>query len=224
MDTSFRCFWSLKLLVVIVAVIAATSLQSCVVAQAPPDTVIASYGDRQIRLAELDSRTRGALGDRWHVLTEMVNEDLLHMEEARRGIGEQQLLREEIESKVPPVPPAQVEAAYRELRSMKQLPPDMSYQQYRAGLVASRRLKAENQLRRRFLETLQMKYHLTVNEAVLGAPITQADPAPTMPRRLPAGSEVSVSALRRPAGVDQGEDAFRPMLTPPSGENSPDHK
>src|SRR5436189_114516 len=71
-------------------------------------------------------------------LAQMVDEDLLRMEAARRGITPEQLIHDEVESKVALPTQDEISAAYRQILGDKQIPPDTSFEQYRAALLESR--------------------------------------------------------------------------------------
>src|SRR5688500_15764986 len=65
----------------------------------PASPVVATYGGRQLTIAEVDKRAGDDLEQqRRSTLAQMVDEDLLRMEAARRGITPRQLVHDEIEA------------------------------------------------------------------------------------------------------------------------------
>ena len=90
---------------------------------APPD-VVAEVDGQKITAAELDRRAAGQLQQlrdqeydiRKTALEELITERLLQKEAASRGISEQELMRMEVEGRVPSPTPAEIQQVYDQNR------------------------------------------------------------------------------------------------------------
>jgi len=132
------------------------------------ETVVASIGDRQIRLSEVDEKAlesnmsvyQELYNARRQALEEILSEALLQQEASERGVTTDELLAQEVTSKVQPVSQADVQAFFDENRArlggrtLEQIGPQI--QQYLGAQRASA-------ARQSFLSELKGKAGVAIN-------------------------------------------------------------
>lgn len=130
--------------VLVAASVAAFALLGCNKEKSPAATaqttgagssdVVATYAGKSLTMAELDQRISDELFQtRRNALEQIVLEDLVKMEAEKRGMTEEQLLKEEIEKKVPPPSDEQIAQFWEQVKA--QLPPDAKLEDYRERIV-----------------------------------------------------------------------------------------
>jgi protein-disulfide isomerase len=110
-------------------------------AEPKADTVVATVGDQKITLAELDDHVGAQLREldeqryqaRRQGLDQMVNQQLVKVEAAKKGISDEQYLKDEVDAKVT-APTDQAVAAFFAQNS-SQLPPKAKIEDYRERIV-----------------------------------------------------------------------------------------
>ncbi|WP_309887999.1 thioredoxin domain-containing protein [Archangium sp.] len=107
-----------------------------------PDTVVATFGDGQkITFGELNERIKEPLANiekqksqlRKQGLEGFVTEKLVQAEAKKRGLTEEQLIKAEVDDKIPQPPEAEIKKLYDEAK--ERLPPGTTYEQVKPQIV-----------------------------------------------------------------------------------------
>lgn len=184
-----RAWWGSVLLLALVTLTSRMLSMPTTAAAAELPSVVATVQGQAISAEELTSALKGELmrleGQRYQVLKdkldELINERLLSLEAAQRGVSVQQLTEDEIVAKVPAVTPEQVKAFYEANKNRIRQPLEQITEQITGYLQQQK----QEQLRQALLKELRPRYPVTValrapkvEVATAGKPSLGADSAP----------------------------------------------
>jgi protein-disulfide isomerase len=131
----------------------------------PPDTVVATMGAEKITSRDLETHLRSQIDqleerykkDRFDLrkqgLEQMILEKLVKVEATKRGLTDEQLLKAEIDDKVPPPSDEQIKAVWDQNSS--QLPPGSKFEAYKDRIVDQMTQRPKQEAARTFFEKLK---------------------------------------------------------------------
>ncbi len=126
-----------------------------------PDAPVATVRGEKITAGELDEQVKGQLFQvRKQGLDQLISERLLKEEAKKRGMNEEQLLKTEVEGKVPAPTDAQIKEMYD--RSASQLPPGATIDQYRDRIAEFLSRPQKQERARQYFEQLRKDANVVV--------------------------------------------------------------
>lgn len=169
-------------------------------AEPAPDTVVATFGNGQkVTFGELNERIKEPLANldkqkyqlRKRGLEGLVTERLVKEEAAKRNITEDQLLKAEIDDKIPAPPEEKIKEVFEGAKG--QLPPGATYEQMKPQIVDFLSGQQKQDVAQKFFESLRqnanVKYELP--EPPRG-PVERKQVAATGPAKGPESAPVTI--------------------------------
>lgn len=165
-----------------------------------PDTVVATFGSGQkVTFAELNERIKEPLANldkqkfqlRKRGLEGLVTERLVKDEAAKRKITEDQLLKAEIDDKIPAPPEEKIKEVFEGAKG--QLPPGATYEQMKPQIVDFLSGQQKQEAAQKFFESLRqganVEYKLPEPPR---APAERKQVAATGPSKGPEGAPITI--------------------------------
>ena len=139
-----------------------------------PDAVVATIGDKKITLGELDEKVGAQLRDldeqRYQIrktgLDQLVNEQLVKREAAKRNLSEEDFMKAEVESKVPPPTDEQIQAFFHQ--NAAQLPPGAKIEEFKERIVSFMNRQAHSTRAKEVFDSLRKEANVSI---ALQAPV-----------------------------------------------------
>lgn len=169
-------------------------------AEPAPDTVVATFGNGQkVTFGELNERIKEPLANldkqkyqlRKRGLEGLVTERLVKEEATKRNITEDQLLKAEIDDKIPAPPEEKIKEVFEGAKG--QLPPGATYEQMKPQIVDFLSGQQKQEVAQKFFESLRqnanVKYELP--EPARG-PVERKQVAATGPSKGPENAPVTI--------------------------------
>jgi protein-disulfide isomerase len=161
-----------------------------------PDAVVATIGDKKITVAELDEHIGAQLREldeqRYEVrrqgLDQMVNQKLVQAEAVKKGVSEEQFLKDAVDAKVPPPSDDKVKEFFE--KNASQLPPGAKLEDFKDRIVSFMTRQAHGERAKEVFAELRKGQNVVVN--------LQPPPKPRMqveakgPSRGPEGAKVTL--------------------------------
>jgi protein-disulfide isomerase len=169
-------------------------------AEPAPDTVVATFGDGQkITFGELNERIKEPLANldkqkfqlRKQGLDGFVTEKLVQAEAKKRNMTEDQLLKAEVEDKVPQPPEAEIKKLYDEAK--ERLPPGTTYEQVKPQIVDFLTGSKKQERAREFFAELKKNANVQITlPEPPKPPAERKQVAATGPAKGPEGAPVTI--------------------------------
>jgi protein-disulfide isomerase len=164
------------------------------------DTVVATYGDGQkVTFGELNERVKEPLANlekqkyqlRKQGLEGFVVEKLVQAEAKKRNISEEELMKAEIDGKIPQPPEEEIKKLYDEAK--ERLPPGTAYEQVKPQIVEFLNGSKRQERARAYFEELKKanNVQITLPEPPR-APVERKQVAATGPARGPEGAPITI--------------------------------
>ncbi|MBX5481913.1 MAG: thioredoxin domain-containing protein [Myxococcaceae bacterium] len=127
------------------------------------DPVVATYAGKQITLSQLDREIADKLYEtRRQGLDQVIMEDLIKSEAKKRGMTEDDYLREEIEKKVPPPSEEQVQQTYDQLKAAGRIPEDAPEAEVKQQIASMMTRPQQQERARAFFNELRQKNNVEI--------------------------------------------------------------
>jgi protein-disulfide isomerase len=165
-----------------------------------PDTVVATFGDGQkITFGELNERIKEPLANlekqkhqlRKQGIEGFVTERLVQSEAKKRGMSEEQLIKAEVDDKIPQPPEAEIKKLYDEAK--ERLPPGTTYEQVKPQIVEFLTGSKKQERAREFFGELRKtaNVQITLPEPPK-APVERKEVAATGPSKGPENAPITI--------------------------------
>jgi protein-disulfide isomerase len=169
-------------------------------AEPSPDTVVATYGDGQkITFGELNDRIKDQLANldkqkhqlRKQGLEGVVTEKLVQAEAKKRGLTEDQLLKAEVEDKIPQPPEAEIKKLYDEAKD--RLPPGTTFEQVKPQIVDFLTGSKKQERAREFFAELRKNNNVQITlPEPPKPPVERKQVEATGPSKGPEGAPITI--------------------------------
>lgn len=169
-------------------------------AEPTPDTVVATFGDGQkVTYGELNDRIKDQLANldkqkyelRKRGLDGVVTEKLVQAEAKKRNMTEEQLVKAEVDDKVPQPPEAEIKKLYDEAK--ERLPPGTTYEQVKPQIVDFLNGSKKQERAREFFAELRKNANVQVTlPEPPKPPVERKQVAATGPARGPENAPVTI--------------------------------
>ncbi|QRO00907.1 thioredoxin domain-containing protein [Archangium violaceum] len=169
-------------------------------AEPSADTVVATYGDGQkVTFGELNERVKEPLANlekqkyqlRKQGLEGFVVEKLVAAEAKKRGVSEEELMKAEIDGKIPQPPEEEIKKLYDEAK--ERLPPGTTFEQVKPQIVDFLNGSKRQERARAYFEELKKanNVQITLPEPPK-PPVERKEVAATGPARGPEGAPITI--------------------------------
>ncbi|WP_257458212.1 thioredoxin domain-containing protein [Archangium lipolyticum] len=169
-------------------------------AEPSPDTVVATYGDGQkVTFGELNERVKEPLANlekqkyqlRKQGLEGFVVEKLVQAEAKKRGVSEDELMKAEIDGKIPQPPEEEIKKLYEEAK--ERLPPGTTYEQVKPQIVDFLNGSKRQERARTYFDELKKanNVQITLPEPPK-PPVERKEVAATGPSRGPENAPITI--------------------------------
>jgi protein-disulfide isomerase len=161
--------------------------------QATPSTIVASYGDRQIALRDVDvAAGRSLFSLRAQTLRELIAQDLFEREAGKRGISVDELLLEEVDNKVLPPSEEELREIYEEARHSDKLMPGADFEKFKEHTTAARRQHEHSERYIDYLRELMRAAGVKKSLNALGLPRFKVAVSGDFPNAGPKDAQVTI--------------------------------
>lgn len=165
-------------------------------AKESPSTVVATVGDKKITLGELDEHVAPQMRDlddqRFQVrkqgLDQMVNQQLVKAEAAKKNMSEEDYLKAEVDAKVTPPTDAAIQEFFKQ--NSAQLPPGAKIEEYKERIVAFMSRQGHSTRAKELFDELRKNNSVTVALAQPEKPRVQVEAKG--PAKGPEGAKVTL--------------------------------
>ncbi|PTL82618.1 thioredoxin domain-containing protein [Vitiosangium sp. GDMCC 1.1324] len=169
-------------------------------AEPTPDTVVATFGDGQkITFGELNDRIKEPLANldkqkfqlRKQGLDGFVVEKLVQAEAKKRNMTEEQLVKAEVDDKIPAPPEAEIKKLYDEAK--ERLPPGTTYEQVKPQIVDFLNGSKKQERAREYFNELKKNANVQITlPEPPKPPVERKQVAATGPAKGPEGAPVTI--------------------------------